>query len=43
MPRPAAAVILILILSSIIVPNAWPEPNYGRKELTNLIKGKTKK
>ena len=43
MRRPAAAVILFLVLSSFIVPNAWPEPNYGRKELNKLISGKTKK
>ena len=43
MRRPFAAVILFLFLSSSIVPNAWSEPNYGRKELTKLINGKTKK
>lgn len=43
MRRPFAAVILFLFLSSSIVPNAWSEPNYGRKELTKLINGKSKK
>jgi hypothetical protein len=43
MRRPTAALILFLVLSSLIVPYAYPEANYGRKELTNLINGKTKK
>ena len=43
MRRPAAVVVLFLVLSSFPVPYAYPEPNYGRKELTNIINGKSKK
>jgi hypothetical protein len=43
MQKTSAAVILCLVLSSFIVPYAYPEPNYGRKEFTSLINGKSKK
>jgi outer membrane protein assembly factor BamE (lipoprotein component of BamABCDE complex) len=42
MRRPAA-LILFLVLLLFIVPNASPEPIYGRKELIQLVNGKTKK